>query len=188
MTPAKELGLPLLFLSINYHIPLCYSGSMNLLLFLLVTKRLRINSQPVNDDVPPYLFIAFCAPIILLSAFVMMGVIPVEWWTLFERKETHLLTLVVTICYPKRVMNKTITVTLRLSNGAREFRTQIPGLENVPLVTLQDNNEIRWAATGPMSAEHAEAFYDALRLALTFANDGKGHRHAGVTFEMKYSQ
>jgi hypothetical protein len=64
--------------------------------------------------------------------------------------------------------NDVITI-IDKANGDKTFRAQIEGFENIDLVTLQKDGEIRWASVGPMSLENSLHFHDALRLALFFA-------------------
>ena len=61
--------------------------------------------------------------------------------------------------------NDIITV-IDKTNGDKAFRAQIEGYENVDLVTLQKDGEVRWASVGPMTLENGLRFHDALRLAL----------------------
>lgn len=67
-------------------------------------------------------------------------------------------------------MNKTINV-IRKSNGDTAFRIPVVGFENVDMVTLQKDGEIRWASIGPLTVEGAYLFSDAVRLALSFTRD-----------------
>jgi hypothetical protein len=68
-------------------------------------------------------------------------------------------------------MNKTIQA-IRKANGDKAFRAPIEGYENVDLVTLQKDGEIRWASVGPMTLDNALLFHDTLRLALVIRLQG----------------
>jgi hypothetical protein len=83
-------------------------------------------------------------------------------------------------------MNTTITV-INKANGDTAFTIPVEGFENVHMVTLQKDGEIRWASVGPLTPEQTSLFYDALRLALSFAfrNTSTWHNNlaGGVTYQ-----
>ena len=86
-------------------------------------------------------------------------------------------------------MNKTITVITK-QNGDFAFKIPVEGFENVHMVTLQKDGEVRWASVGPLTPEQASLFNDALRLALSFTFDRTNTPHnnlaGGVSF--RYGQ
>ena len=82
---------------------------------------------------------------------------------------------------------KTITV-INKSNGDTAFTIPAEGFEDIPMVTLQKDGEIRWATVGPVTPEQASLFNDALRLALSFAfaktNTPHNNLAGGVSYRM----
>ena len=86
-------------------------------------------------------------------------------------------------------MTNDIITVINKANGDKAFRAQIEGFENIDLVTLQKDGEVRWASVGPMTLENSLRFHDALRLALSFAckaaSVASNNLAGGVTYQIQ---
>ena len=69
-------------------------------------------------------------------------------------------------------------------NGDKAIYVPVAGFENVPVVTLQKDGEIRWASIGPMVWEDAFQFSNAVRLALHL-RDSKEQVGCGLCWTVK---